>query len=191
MNAPGRRAIGCVAFCRQRDDHICCKLPVGPSTTVSPGRAARSDRTPPMTARLVSVIRRWVRWAAGWRGRRGRDRSRWPRLRPDSRRRSRGRPDLARTADMAAIRRRRDGTYRKPNGDHAGRHAGDSRGPRARTAIQPGGQHRAHRVLDVCILGHRLGAGLVVRDEHHSASSPGPSPRTAAQARRAGSSGPR
>ena len=40
-----------------------------------------------MTARLASVIRRWVGWAARWRGRRGRDRRRWPRFRPDSRRR--------------------------------------------------------------------------------------------------------
>ena len=31
--------------------------------------------------------RRWVGWAARWRGRRGRDRRRWPRFRPDSRRR--------------------------------------------------------------------------------------------------------
>ena len=40
-----------------------------------------------MTARLASVIRRWVGRAARWRGRRGRDRRRWPRFRPDSRRR--------------------------------------------------------------------------------------------------------
>ena len=59
MNAPGRRAIGCVAF----------QPAAGTITSVAgcprggdgvPRRAARSDGTPPMTARLASVIRRWV-----------------------------------------------------------------------------------------------------------------------------------
>jgi hypothetical protein len=49
-----------------------------------PRRAARSDGTPPMTARLASVIGRWVGWAARRRGRCGRDHRRWPRFRPDS-----------------------------------------------------------------------------------------------------------
>ena len=40
-----------------------------------------------MTARLAGVIRCWLRRAARWRGRRGRDRRRWPRFPPDSRRR--------------------------------------------------------------------------------------------------------
>ena len=84
MNAPGSRAIGCVAF----------QPTAGTITSVAscprggdgvPRRAARSDGTPPMTARLASVMRRWVGWAARWRGRRGRDRRRWPRFRPDSR----------------------------------------------------------------------------------------------------------
>ena len=86
MNTPGR-GIGCVAF----------QPAAGPITSVAScprggdgvlRQAARSDGTPPMTARLASVIRRWVGWAARWRGRRGRDRRRWPRFRPDSRRRS-------------------------------------------------------------------------------------------------------
>ena len=100
MNAPGSRAIGCVAF----------QPTAGTITSVAScprggdgdlRRAARSDGTPPRTARLASVMRRWVGWAARWRGRRGRDRGRWPRFRPDSRRRGVSMPAGSRRCRMA------------------------------------------------------------------------------------------
>ncbi len=87
MNAPGRRAIGCVAFQPAAGTITSVASCPRGGDGVNPRRAARSDGTPPMTARLASVIRRWVGWAARWRGRRGRDRRRWPRFPPDSRRR--------------------------------------------------------------------------------------------------------
>ena len=237
--SPGRRAIGCVAFQPAAGTiRSVASCPRGGDGV--PRRAARSDGTPPMTARLAGVIRRWVRWAPRWRGRRGRDpddvrdSGRIPggagSQCPGGARRCRmaggapGRPAIPASAQNPCRASRasdcafpqRPGRQHRPRapsrpppsaacpgpwpsysvmshratirssaccgsrrltrtgGASARRRlpapAGARPGHPAGTArSQPYGQRRAHRVLDVCILEHRLGAGLVVGDEHHSA----------------------
>ena len=107
-------------------------------------------------------------------------------LRSRRARRTRGGPAGRPTVPSRSVRvgsiglERLPGHLRQQHVPGFGRHTASCRtGPRSGSALAAAAARRwracgtwprrrwAHRVLDVCILEHRLGAGLVVGDEHH------------------------